>query len=162
MTTINVTESIEAGIAFISKAIDKLKDDTNKEYFRSCVNSAQVGLKVANDEAEKIAYLHDAVIKWANQLAFILYRHEQLEDDLSTEFRALVTPETTTEAVKEFQEKAQKIRDGINAQQTEVLNHQKDLDIFKGILSGMSEEEAKEKLAEYEKEIEAAQKQLRR
>lgn len=150
--------NIDAPLKFIAKGVKLIEYDKNIIYFNDCLKSAEAAKNIA-DTDEKKAYLFDAAVKWSNQLAFILFRHDLFDDKLLAEFRALETPENSTAAVKVFQDIAQKETDEVRAAQETVMAKQKSLDIFKGVIGGMALEEAEAKMAEYEEQLRQAQMQ---
>lgn len=154
-----VTEKqITETLAVLSRMNETLpKDDNNREYFNDCGKAGLNALSLANGDLEYLTYLYDAAIKWVNQIAFILFRQELLTDELTTEFRKLETPESTTEKVKAYMEEDKETVDKINGEQAVYNNHVKRLDLFKAVIGGMSLEEAQAKQAEYEAKIAAAQ-----
>ena len=110
-----------------------------------------------NEDEEKLARLCDAAVKYANQVMFILYRSDKLTDELTAAFRALPSAEETGESVRKIDEERQKRIDEINTMHEQIVNEQKDLDIFTAVIAGMSKEEAEAKMAEYEAQAKAAQ-----
>ena len=88
---------------------------------------------------------------------FILFRADNLDDGLVKDFRALPTAEYTGEEVRKFEDARQERIDGLNDMHQEIVDEQKDLDIFTAVIAGMSKEEAEAKMAEYEAQVKATQ-----
>lgn len=144
-------EQADKVIDYIKDNLKYVEEDNNKIYFQGCVDS-YANAKALADNEEKQAYLYDAVTKWANQMTFLLFRHNGLTDNAAQAFRELETPEATTAVVGEFKDARQKKIDSIRADQEAVMAEEKELDILKGVIAGMGVEEAKQKLAEYEEQ----------
>lgn len=145
--------------SYIAKATKALGDDENVDYFEKVVESIDNALNAMADNENKHAMLEDAVTRWANQIAFILFRQEKLTDELEKEYRSFKPVTDTTARVKEFKDAMQAEIDEINERHGEITTRQKGLDIFQAIIGGMSAEDAKAKLEEYEEQLAAAQAQ---
>ena len=147
----------QEALEVIEKATPSLVDDKQKEYFTKIAESIRTASGMINEDEEKLARLCDAAVKYANQVMFILYRSDKLTDELTAAFRALPSAEETGESVRKIDEERQKRIDEINTMHEQIVNEQKDLDIFTAVIAGMSKEEAEAKMAEYEAQAKAAQ-----
>lgn len=147
----------QEALEVIEKATPSLVDEKQKEYFTKIAESIRTASGMINEDEEKLARLCDAAVKYANQVMFILYRSDKLTDELTTAFRALPSAEETGESVRKIDEERQKRIDEINTMHEQIVNEQKDLDIFTAVIAGMSKEEAEAKMAEYEAQAKAAQ-----
>lgn len=152
-------EAAESGIELIKSGIDLLKDEKQKNFFEGIVKSLEVAKAEINND-EKAARFTDAAVKYANQISFILFRQNTITDAMATALHGLPTPEETAAAVQEFNNARQKRIDSVNEMHKEIFNEQKDLDVFTGIIAGLTKEEAERRMAEHEAKIrEAAQAQ---
>lgn len=146
----------------IDKATPLLSDDKQKDYFNGVAKSIRTasgmvpGFEDENDE--KRVRLCDAAVKYANQLMFILFRENKIDDELGAQFRALSTPEYTGQLVREFEEAREKRIEEVNKMHQAIVDEQKDLDIFTAVIAGMSKKEAEKKMAEYEAQVKEAAK----
>lgn len=154
-------KEINALQEFIKEAIDALpkdkKDDENRKYFEGNLEAIETSKKMMADNNEKATYLYDACIKWATQLAFLLFRRDAFNSKLENTFRGFETPEESTELVKKFMEKDEAKRQEILDLQLEYNNKDYGMQVFKGVIGGMSPEEAKAKIEEYKTKAEAMQ-----
>lgn len=141
----------------IEKATPQLDDEKQKEYFTKIAESIRTASGLINEDEEKLVRLCDAAVKYANQVMFILYRSDKTTDELTAAFRALPSAEYTGEEVRKIEAERQKRIDEINSMHEQIVNEQKDLDIFTAVIAGMSKEEAEKKMAQYEEEVRAAQ-----
>ncbi len=147
----------QEALEVIEKAVPFLTDDKQKEYFAKIPESIRVAAGLVNGNDEKLTRLCDAAVKYANQIMFILFRADNLDDDLVKSFRALPTAEYTGGEVRKFEDARQERIDGLNDMHQEIVDEQKDLDIFTAVIAGMSKEEAEAKMAEYEAQVKASQ-----
>ena len=147
----------QEALEVIEKATPSLVDEKQKEYFTKIAESIRTASGMINEDEEKLARLCDAAVKYANQVMFILYRSDKLTDELTAAFRALPSAEETGDSVRKIDEERQKRIDEINTMHEQIVNEQKDLDIFTAVIAGMSKEEAEAKMAEYEAQAKAAQ-----
>lgn len=147
----------QEALEVIEKATPFLVEEKQKEYFTKIAESIRVASGLVNNDDEKMARLTDAAVKYANQVMFILYRADKLTDELTAAFRALPSAEETGDAVRKIDEERQKRIDEINNMHQQIVDEQKDLDVFTAVIAGMSKEEAEAKMAEYEAQAKAAQ-----
>lgn len=156
-----MTETVEPiykeALDVIEKATPQLDDEKQKEYFTKIAESIRTASGLINEDEEKLVRLCDAAVKYANQVMFILYRSDKTTDELTAAFRALPSAEYTGEEVRKIEAERQKRIDEINSMHEQIVNEQKDLDIFTAVIAGMSKEEAEKKMAQYEEEVRAAQ-----
>lgn len=150
-------ETAEAGIKLINEGITLLKDEKQKEFFSGIVKSLEVAKVEANDD-EKKARLIDASVKYANQISFILFRQNSISDEMAASLRELPTPEDTAAKVQEFNAARQARIDEVNKQHQAIFEEEKALDVFTGIIAGLSKEEAEKRMAEHEAKIREASK----
>lgn len=152
-------ETAEAAIKLISMGATLLTDEKQKEFFEGILKSLQVAKTEANNEEKEARYI-DASVKYANQISFILFRKGALSDEMEAELRELPTPEDTAAKVAEFNNARQARIDEINKQHQAVFEEEKDLDVFTGIIAGLSKEDAEKRMAEHEAKIREASKQM--
>lgn len=150
-------ETAEAGIKLINEGLTLLKDEKQKEFFSGIAKSLEIAKAEANDD-EKKARLIDASIKYANQISFILFRQNSISDEMAAELRELPTPEDTAAKVQEFNAARQARIDEVNKQHQAIFEEEKALDVFTGIIAGLSKEDAEKRMAEHEAKIREASK----
>lgn len=152
-------ETAEAAIKLISEGVALLTDEKQKEFFEGILKSLEVAKTEAGNE-EKEARFIDASVKYANQISFILFRKGALSDEMEAALRELPTPEDTAAKVAEFNNARQARIDEINKQHQAIFDEEKDLDVFTGIIAGLSKEDAEKRMAEHEAKIREASKQM--
>ena len=143
--------------AFIEKTKKLLKDEDYEEYYTKALGAIESAIDILDDNENKLAILEDAVTKWAQQLVIDLFEEQSLTDEAEAEYRSFKGVKDTTARVKEFDSEMQKEIDALNEEQGKIIARQKELDIFKAVVRGMSVEEAKAKLEAYEQQLSQAQ-----
>lgn len=147
------TSDLDKAVSFINAYGSLLKDEDNVKFFASLPESIAAAKKAMADNEEKYAIMLDCVTRWANQLAFALFRDGTITDQIEDDFYALLPVAETTARAKAFADARKERIDDINLKHDEIIKEQKGLGIFQAILSGMSEEQAKEKQAEYDNQV---------
>lgn len=146
-----------AALDILTKGTPLLTNEEQKKYFEDTIQYLNNAKEIANNE-EKNALLADAIIKYANQLCFILFRENTITDELTTEIRGLITPEESSKMAHTYQEARQTRIDDLNRQHEAIVEEQKDLDIFFGVISGKSAEEAKALMEQHQADIDTQMK----
>lgn len=149
----------DIALEVIKEGTELLEDENQIKYFKSVVESLEYAEGMVEDNLEKETRLRDAAVKFANQLMFILFRKDNIGEELLTKFRTLPTPEETGKDVAEYEAEYRNRVDAINEKQKALMDERKALDIFLAVISGMTKEEAEQRMAQYEAQIEQATKQ---
>lgn len=145
-------EGIKAEKEFLKKASLLVEDEKDAKYFKDKKKALQAAEKLADDD-EKKTMLWGQFGMVRNQLTFLLFRTGGLTKEVEDEFRELPPLEALDAAVKVFEEAHKKEEDEFKALAHKKYEEEQKLDIFKAVCNGMSEEEAKSKLAEYEAQV---------
>lgn len=145
-------EGIKAEKEFLKKASLLVKDEKDAKYFKEKKKALQAAEKLADDD-EKKTMLWGQFGMVRNQLTFLLFRTGDLTKELEDEFRELPPLEVLDAAVKVFEADHKKEEDEFKALAQKKYEEEQKLDIFKAVCNGMSEEEAKAKLADYEAQV---------
>ena len=88
-----------------------------------------------------------------NQLTFLLFRTGKLTKELEDEFRELTPIEALTATIGEFDAARKEEEDRFKELARAKYEEEQKLEIFKAVCNGMSEEDAKAKLTEYENQV---------
>lgn len=149
METIKAANKIlKEGIALLpDEAKSDYKAQANKDLF---VNEAIANaMGAVNEDAEKTALLTAYAVQNANQIVSTLWRLELLPDELEKEYRELPTLKEVADAYNEFTAARKKRLDEIMAEHKVIADEEKELDIFKGIINGISAKDAERKYNEF-------------
>ena len=155
------TSEVDKIMDFILR-VSPLEDEQTADYFEGVKESVKAAKDNMADNEEKYAILLDSVTRWMNQLVFTLFRSNKLTPEIEAEYRSFKTVNETTEAARAFADVRQKEIDRINEEHAVVARQQNGIDIFRAIIGGMSAEEAKAKMEEYEEKLSQAQAQLKK
>lgn len=145
-------EGIKTEKEFLKKASLLIDDEKDAAYFKEKKKAFQAAEKLA-DTDEKWAILWGQYGMIRNQLVFLLFRTQKLTKELEDEFRALTPLEVLTEAIGQFDADRKVEEDRFKELARKKYEEDQKLDIFKAVCNGMSEEDAKAKLAEYEAQV---------
>lgn len=154
-------DTIKAANKIIKDGIALLPDDAKAEYKAQAsdlfVNEAIANaMGAVNENAEKTALLTAYAVQEANRVVTTLWRLELLPADLEKEYRALPSMKEVADAYNEFTAARKERMDKIMADHKVLSDEEKDLDIFKGIINGISAKDAEKKYNEYKNAAAAA------
>lgn len=154
-------DTIKAANKIIKEGIAMLPDDAKGDFkaqasdifIDEAINNACGAL---NNEPEKIAMLGAYAVQEANRVVSTLWREELLPDDLEKEYRKLPKMTEMADAYNKFTDARKERMDKIMEDHRAIAEEEKALDIFKGIVNGISADESEKRYAEYQKQQQAA------
>lgn len=155
METIKAANKIiKDGIALLpDEAKGDFKAQASDIFVYEAINNACGAL---NDNEEKIAMLGAYAVQEANRVVSTLWREELLPEDLEKEYRKLPKMEEMASKYNEFTADRKERMDKIMADHKVIAEEERELDIFKGIVNGISAEESEKKYDEYKRQQQAA------
>ena len=155
METIKAANKIiKDGIALLpDEAKGDFKAQASDIFIYEAINNACGAL---NDNEEKIAMLSAYAVQEANRVVSTLWREELLPEDLEKEYRKLPKMEEMASKYNEFTADRKERMDKIMADHKVIAEEERELDIFKGIVNGISAEESEKKYDEYKRQQQAA------
>ena len=155
MDTIKIANKvIKDGISLLP---DEAKNDFRAQTGEIFINEAIANaLGATNENEEKIAMLKAYSVQEANRVVTMLWRMELLTPELEKEYRTLPRMEEMAAEYNEFTSARRERMDKIMADHKIIAEEEKDLDIFKGIINGISAKEATKKYEEYQKQAQQA------
>ena len=145
-------EGIKAEKEFLKKATLLVDDEKDAKYFKDKKKAFQAAEKIA-DTDEKKAMLWGQYGMIRNQLTFLLFRTGKLTKELEDEFRSLTPIEALTATIGEFDAARKEEEDRFKELARAKYEEEQKLEIFKAVCNGMSEEDAKAKLTDYENQV---------
>lgn len=152
-------EQIKAEKDFIKKGRDILKTETfsddDRKFFSDAKKANQTAEAIADTE-EKMTLLLVQYAQIRNKMVFLLFRKNALTPELEKNFRSLPSIEDVAEMYKEFEKQHTAEREEIQKLIDKDREKEHKLDIFKGVLNGMSVEQAEEQLKKYESQVKQA------
>lgn len=146
---------IEKEKEFLDEARALLTTEADKEYFEKKIASFKNGEKIAETE-EQMELLLNQYVQARHQITFLLFRKQLITDDITAKFLSMMTIEEANERYAKKEDDRKTRQDEENKRISELREEESKLDIFKGVLSGMTEEKAKEELAKYQQDVRKA------
>lgn len=145
---------IKDGIALLT---DEMKADFKAQAADIFVNEAiSNALGATNENEEKLAMLGAYAVQEANRVVSTLWREELLTPELETEYRKLPKMSEMADKYNEFTSARKEKMDKIMADHKIIADEERELDIFKGIINGISAKESEKKYNEYKRQQQAA------
>ena len=147
-------DTIKAANKIIKDGIALLPDDAKADFKAQAsdifINEAIANaLGAVNENVEKEALLKAYAVQEANRVVTTLWRLELLPEDMEKAYREL-PPMTEMANLYNGFLTARKIRlDKIMESHKEIAEEEKELDIFKGIINGISAKESEKRYDEY-------------
>lgn len=154
LTKGDIMEIIKEANKIIKDGIALLPDDAKTDYKTQTgeifINEA-IGnaMAMVNEDPEREALLGAYAVQEANRVITTLWREKLLPEDLEKEYRSLPTMKEMADAYNKFTSERQERMDDVMAQHRAIAEEEKDLDIFKGVINGMSKKEAERKYEEF-------------
>ena len=147
-------ETIKAANRIIKDGLALLPDDAKSDFkaqasdifIYEAINNAAGAI---NGDEEKTALLKAYAVQEANRMASTLWRLNLLPDTLEAAFRALPPMTEVAAEYNKFNDARKERMDKIMADHKVIAEEEKELDIFKGIINGISAKEAEKKYNEF-------------
>lgn len=147
-------DTIKAANKIIKEGIELLPDDAKGEFKAQTsdifVNEAIANaMGVINGNEEKEALLRAYAIQEANRIVTTLWRLQVLPEEMEKAYRELPTMKEMADDYNKFTDARKEKMDEIMADHKVLAEEEKDLDIFKGIINGISAKEAEKKYEDF-------------
>lgn len=140
---------IKDGIALLP---DDAKGDFKAQASDIFINEAIANaMGAVNEDEEKMALLGAYAVQEANRIVTTLWRLELLPEAMEKAYRALPTMKTMADAYNAFTDARKARMDKIMTDHKVISEEERGLDIFKGIINGISAKEAEKKYEDYKK-----------
>lgn len=154
-------DTIKAANKIIKDSIALLPDEAKADFkaqasdifVDEAINNA---CGAVNGNEEKIALLTAYAVQEANRVVSTLWREELLTPELEKEYRALPKMKEVADAYNKFADDRKARMDKVMADHKVIADEEKALDIFKGIINGISAKEAEAKYEDFKKSQQAA------
>ncbi len=146
-------EDMKPVVDFLAKGAERIGEESYRESVDKIVNNFDIALEAAGEEAEKRAYLFALYVNNAAAMASYLFLNDNLPEEMVKEFRTLPTGKDSDAAILPYKQASEAKRDEISQMQRDFMEHNKGLEVFKGIALGDSPEQAKQSVDAYEQKI---------
>ena len=141
--------------AFLKECTTLLQDENDKTYFTRKKGIFRTAEALA-DTPEQKELLFNNFVQARHQLVFLLFRRQLITDDVTKKFLGMMTIEDANKRYAAVEDERKKRQDEESVRIKELQEEENKLDIFKGVLSGMTKEKAEEELAKYKAAAEKA------
>lgn len=147
-------DTIKEANKIIKKGIALLPDDAKADFKANTsdifINEAIANASGAvNENKEKEALLMAYAVQEANRVVTTLWRLQILPEDLEKEYRELPSMKEMADAYNVFTDERKEKMDKIMEEHKAISEEEKEMDIFKGIINGVSAKEAERKYNQY-------------
>lgn len=154
-------ETIKAANRIIKEGIELLPDEakgdfktqTGDIFIDEAISNATA---MVNKDEEKEALLEAYAIQEANRMASTLWRLQIITPELEKEYRALPTMKEAADHYNGFTNARKERMEDVVRLHKEITDEEKVLDIFKGVINGMSAKDAEKRYDEYQQQMKAA------
>lgn len=151
-----IMDTIKQANKIIKEGIALLPDDAKGDFKAQAsdifINEAiSNAMGATNENEEKIVMLQAYAVQEANRVVTTLWRLQLLPDTMEAAYRALPPMKEMADMYNEFTSKRKERMDKIMADHKVIAEEEKELDIFKGIINGISAKEAEKKYEDYQK-----------
>lgn len=154
-------DTIKAANRIIKEGIELLPDEAKGEFKAQTGNifiheAIANAMAMVNKDEEREALLEAYAIQEANRVASTAWRLKVLTDELEAGYRALPTMKEAAEHYNGFTNARKERMEDVVRLHKEITDEEKELDIFKGVINGMSAKDAEKRYDEMQKQMKAA------
>lgn len=154
-------DTIKAATKILRDGMLLLPDEAKAEFkaqasdifIHEAINNACGAL---NGSKEKETMLKAYAVQEANRMVTMLWREELLTPELEKEYRALPKMVEMANEYNQYTDDRKRRMDEIMEKHKAIAEEEKELDIFKGIVNGISAEDSAKKYDEWQKQQQAA------
>ena len=154
-------DTIKAANRIIKEGIELLPDEAKGEF------KAQTGdifiheaianaMAMVNKDEEREALLAAYAVQEANRVVSTLWREKLLPDTLEAAYRALPTMKEAAEHYNGFTNARKERMEDVVRLHKEITDEEKELDVFKGVINGMSAKDAEKRYEQYQEQMKNA------
>ena len=154
-------DTIKAANKIIKEGVEILSDEAKGDF------KAQTGdifiheaianaMAMVNENEEREALLTAYAVQEANRVVSTLWREKLLPDTLEAAYRALPTMKEAAEHYNGFTNARKERMEDVVRLHKEITDEEKELDIFKGVINGMSAKDAEKRYEQYQEQMKAA------
>lgn len=149
-------ETAKQANAIIRDAFALLTDEKDIARFapvKEIFNNA-AGMVNGNEYCEAI--LKGWMVSQANNIVFLLWRRGIMTPEIEEAYRKLPSTEEAVKDYDDFEESVKKEAEALEEQRKAFAEKQRDIDIFKAVLNGMSKDKAEAEYDKYKEQLSQA------
>jgi len=147
-------KAIKNAQAFIEKYFDRLTVEEDINYFADKKKALKNAIEFQTGEEQEVL-LAEVAVQWANDFNYILVRRHLQDDESLEAFYKLPVLEELAKDYAVFKDARKAKWEELNAKQKELQDEEEVLDLFKGVLNGLTPEQAKKQLEAYKAKLAA-------
>lgn len=149
-------DTIKKANQIIAEGIKLLPDEAKIDFKAQTgifINEAiSNAMAMVNKDEEREALLTAYATQEANRIASTLWREQLLTEDLEKKYRELPSMKEVADHYNGFTNARKERMDDIMRLHKELTDEERPLEIFKGVINGMSAKDAEKKYAEYQEQ----------
>ena len=154
-------DTIKAANKVIRDGIALLPDEAKGDFkaMRSDIfidEAIANAMGAVNENEEKTALLRAYAVQEANRVASTVWRLVPMPEDFEKEYRALPSLKEVADAYNAFTDEHKKRMDEVMAAHKAIADEEGDMDIFKGIINGISAKDATKEYEDFKKKQQQA------
>lgn len=154
-------ETIGSANSILSTGYKMLPDDRAKAEYKTHTgvliqDAISNALAMVNSDEEFASLLAAYAVQEANQVVTTLWRLQLLTPELEERYRTLPTMQEVADNYNEFIDKRKAERDSIMEANNKLANRERELDLFRGVINGMTKEESAKKYEEFKRNAQQA------
>lgn len=147
-------DTIKAANKIIKDGIALLPDDAKGDFKAQASDifideAISNAMGAVNEDEEKTALLRAYAVQEANRIASTLWREGLITEEYEKAYRALPSMKEMADAYNVFTDARRARMDDVMADHKVIADEEKELDIFKGIINGISAKEAEKRYEEF-------------
>ena len=150
-------DTIKAANKVIKDGIALLPDEAKKDFMSQMNRELPINEAISNacgalaGNEEKLAMLKAYAVQEANRIASTLWRLDLITPELESEYRQLPTQEEMAADYNAFLDARNARIDEIMEKDKEIRDEKRELEIFMGIINGVSADKAEKEYDEFQK-----------
>lgn len=146
-------ETAKQAYSVIAKVIEQLKDENDIARFKRVAEIYNNAAGMVNGSEYNAAMLKGWMVSQANNAVFLAWRRGAITPEIEVAYRELPVTEEAVKDYDTFEEENKKAYEKLEEERKTLMNAQKDIDIFKAILNGMSKEKAEAEYSKYQEQL---------
>lgn len=154
-------ETIKLANSILSVGYEMLPDDRAKAEYKTRTGvlvqeAISNALAMVNSDEEFASLLAAYAVQEANQVVTTLWRLQLLAPELEERYRTLPSMQEVADNYNKFLDERKAERDSIMKANDKLANRERELDLFKGVINGMTKEESAKKYEEFKQQTQQA------
>lgn len=146
-------ETAKQANTLIKEVLATLTDKNDIARFTKVTEIFNNASGMVNGSEYNAAMLKGWMVSQANNAVFLAWRRGTITPEIEAAYRELPATEEAVKDYDAFEEENKKAYEKLEEERKALMNAQKDIDIFKAILNGMSKEKAEAQYDKYQEQL---------